>query len=164
MSASFNDVALLPPWQEALRARCFHPFEPFTEFHRDEIEQSIPERFEDQVRKHALRPAVKTHDRELTYDHLNRAANRIAHAILGIRGERQEQVGLLCNQGAAAIAATLGALKAGKTYVPLDPGVPEARNRFILNDAEIRLILADNEELNVRPRFGWKGHHRSQHR
>src|SRR5581483_4651872 len=73
------------------------------------------------------------------------AANRIAHAILGIRGEKQEQVGLLCNPGAAAIAATLGGLKAGKVYVPLDPGAPEARNRFILDDAEIRLILADND-------------------
>ncbi len=148
MPTSFSDVVSVPPEQQALRARCFHPTEPFIEFRREEIEQSIPDRFEDQVRKHSRRPAIKTKDRELTYDELNKASNRTAHAILAGRGEGQEQVGLLCHQGAAAIAATLGALKAGKTYVPLDPGAPNTRNEYIVADAQIGLILADDENVS----------------
>ena len=149
MPTSFSDVAGLPLEQQALRARCFHPIEPFIEFGREEIEQSISDRFENQVRKYSRRLAIKTKDRELTYDELNRAANRMAHAILAARGERQEQVALLCHQGAAAIAATLGVLKAGKTYVPLDPGVPKTRNGYILGDAQIGLIVADDENLSL---------------
>jgi amino acid adenylation domain-containing protein len=143
----FHDAALLPAEQEALRAQCFHPSEPFVEFRKDEIEQSIADRFEEQVRRYPQRPAIKTGDREFTYDELNRTANCIAQAILAIRGEKPEQVALLCRQSAAAIAATLGVLKAGKTYVPLDPGAPEARNKFILSDAQVRLIVADNQNF-----------------
>jgi len=144
---SFHDVPLLPREQAALRARCFHPSEPFVEFRKDEIEQSIADRFEDQVRRYPQRPAIKTPDREFTYDELNRIANCIAQAILAIRGERPDLVGLLCRQSAVAIAATIGLLKASKTYVPLDAGAPESRNKFILNDAQVRLIVTDNENF-----------------
>jgi amino acid adenylation domain-containing protein len=147
MPTSFSDVLGFPPEQEALRARCFHPIEPFIEYSRDEIEQSIADRFENQVRKHPRRLAIKTRDRELTYDELNRAANRVAHAILAARGERQEQAALLCDPGAMAIVGTLAVLKAGKTYVPLDPAVPKARNEFILRDAQIGLIVTDDEHF-----------------
>ena len=147
MPTSFSDVVGLPPEQQALRARCFHPVEPFIEFRQEEIEQSIPDRFEDQVRKHSRRLAIITKERDFTYDELNRAANRMAHAVLAVRGERQEQVALLCQHGAVAIAATLAVLKAGKTYVPVDPAVPMARNRYILSDAQVELILTDDENI-----------------
>lgn len=147
MQTSSSDITGLPSQQQALRTRCFHPRGTFVEFNQEEIEQSVPDRFEDQVCKHSRRVAIKTKDNELTYDDLNKAANRIAHAILAERGERQEQVAILCHQGAVAIAATLGVLKAGKTYVPLDPTVPTARNSHILKDAQIGLVITDNETI-----------------
>jgi non-ribosomal peptide synthetase component F len=101
----------LTPGQTALRAKCFHPTGTFIEFKPEEIDQSISDRFEDQVRKHSNRLAVKSGHNEFTYAELNQAANRIAHAILAERGDREEQVGLLQQHGAGAIIATLGALK-----------------------------------------------------
>ena len=147
MQLSFSPAAGLVPWQQALRARCFHPTGTFIEFKQEEIEQSISDRFEDQVCKHSQRLAVKTKSNEYTYAELNKAANRIAHSILARRGDRQEQVALLHHQGAAAIVATLGALKAGKTYVPLDPTAPSARNRHILEHAQVGLVVTDAENL-----------------
>lgn len=35
-----------PPEQEAIQAKCFHPSGTFVEFPTEEVEQSIPERFE----------------------------------------------------------------------------------------------------------------------
>jgi amino acid adenylation domain-containing protein len=145
MKNSFRNNQHLPPDQEAIRARCFHPTGTFVEFAREEIEQSIPARFEDQVRKHSQRLAIKTNDREFTYDELNRFANQIAHAILARRGQGQEQVAIICRRGAGEIAATIAALKAGKTYVPLDPADPSERNGHILGDAQISLIITDDE-------------------
>ena len=123
--------------------------EKFIEFRKEEIDQSIPARFEDQVRKHSRRLAIKTSKHALTYDELNKAANRLAHAILARRGERQEQLAILCHQGAGAIIATLAVLKAGKTYVPLDPMVPHTRNKFILGDAQVGFIIADAETISL---------------
>jgi len=53
----------LPPEQLAIRAKCFHPSGIFIEFKKEEVEQSIPERFERIVRKHPDRLAVKTANR-----------------------------------------------------------------------------------------------------
>src|SRR5262245_8238174 len=137
----------LPPEQQALRDRCVHPSGMFVEFEEEEIEQSIPARFEDQVRRHTPRLAIETAERAITYGELNEAANRIAHAILAARGERRERVALLFQHGAAGIVATLGALKAGRTYVPLDPSAPIVRNRAIVEDAQLELVVADSETL-----------------
>ena len=54
----------------------------YVEFLEADTEQSVVDRFEEQVRLHADRTAVKVDDVVVTYDELNRAANRIACAIL----------------------------------------------------------------------------------
>src|SRR5438093_3003023 len=111
----------LPPEQEALREKCFHPSGLFTEFHQAEIEQSIPARFDKIVHLHPGRLAVKAGDRSVSYEALNHAANRVASAILGQRGDKAEPIGLVLEQGVDIVTAILGVLKAGKIYVPLDP-------------------------------------------
>ena len=37
---------ICPPEQQVIRAKCFHPTGAFVEFKKEEVEQSIPERFE----------------------------------------------------------------------------------------------------------------------
>ena len=137
----------LPPEQLSILNRCFHPTGTHVEFKREEIEQSISDRFESQVRKYPDRLAVKTRTEELTYDQLNKAANRVAHSILTEIGDGQEQVGLLFEQSAAAIVAILGALKAGKIYVPLDRSLPGNRLKFILDNSNASLLLTNDRNL-----------------
>jgi len=76
----------LPPQQQAIRDKCFHPTGTFVEFSNEEVEQSIPERFEKIVRRYPDQLAVKMGDCALAYDELNRATNRIARAIMDSRG------------------------------------------------------------------------------
>lgn len=120
---------------------------PFVEFARHEIEQSIPRRFSQQVSRHRHKIAVKTPTHELTYDALDRLANRIAHAILARRGASAEPIALLFEQGAPACAAILGALKANKIYVPLDPAYPVPLLLSALTDAGVTLIVTGNEHI-----------------
>src|SRR3990167_1064135 len=90
----------LPPEQEAIRAKCFHPTGTFVEFKKEEVEQSIPDRFEKIVRMYPDRIAVKTRNHTLTYDALNKAANRVARAILAQSGEGDEPIALLLENDA----------------------------------------------------------------
>ena len=71
------------------------PTNDFFEFKREDIERSMPERFEDQVAKYGNRIAVVDKDHRLTYSELNKRANRIALAILEADGSGQEPVALL---------------------------------------------------------------------
>ena len=111
---------------------------------RDDIEQSIPQRFENIVRKHGDRLAVRTRTRELTYFELDPTANQIANAILDDRGAAQEPVVLLLENDAFVIASMLGVLKARKFYVPLDPSHPFSRLEFMLDDSASPLIVTND--------------------
>ena len=135
--------------QQAIRAKCFHPSGSFVEFKKEEVEQSIPSRFEQIVRRCGEQLAVKTKDHSVTYNELNKAVNRVAQAILDLRGERPEPIAILLEHGAAMIVAILGVLKAGKFYVPLDSLYPPARITYILNDSQAGLIVTGNNELSL---------------
>jgi amino acid adenylation domain-containing protein len=137
----------LPPEQEAIRAKCFHPSGTFVEFSKEEIEQSIPDRFEKIVAQHPDRIAVKTEEHVFTYDALNRAANSVAWAVLSEPGECNEPVAILLEHGAPGVVAILGVLKAGGSYVPLDPTCPQERIANILRNSQARVVLTNNKNL-----------------
>ena len=113
-----DDPTGIPEKQRGIRAKCVHPTGTFIPFPAEAIDQSITERFEKQVRAYPNRLAVRTRRHVFAYDELNRAAaNRLAHAIVGQRGRKEENVALLLEHGALAIVAILGVLKAGRFYV-----------------------------------------------
>jgi amino acid adenylation domain-containing protein len=149
MSNPFKRNVNLPPEQAAIRAKCFHPKGKFVEFKKEEVEQSIPERFEKIVRQFPARVAVKTRNSIQTYDELNKTANRIARAILAECGEDNEPIAVLLEQGAAAIAAILAALKAGKIVVPLDSSYPRARTSYMLEHSQAAHIVTNNKNYSL---------------
>ena len=149
MEHSSRFIAKLPPEQQAIRDKCFHPTGKFIEFTREDIEQSIPERFEQQVRKYPDCVAVKTREEQFTYDELNRAANRVAHALLAQLGEGPEAVVLLFEQGAQFIVAMLSIAKAGKFYILVDPSLPQNRIDYFLKDSQARLIVTNKRNLAI---------------
>src|SRR6185503_9593762 len=128
--------AKLPPEQQAVRDKCFHPSGTFVEFPIEDVETSIPARFEKIVSQFPDRTAIKFGEQFLTYAELNPQANRLGHAIVGRRGDEAEPVAILLETGSNLMAAALAALKAGKFVVLLDPSFPESRNAAILDDSQ----------------------------
>jgi non-ribosomal peptide synthetase component F len=55
------------------------------EFNKEELEQSIADRFRKIVKKYPERFAIQHEDRAFSYDQLNKASNRVSHAILARR-------------------------------------------------------------------------------
>jgi amino acid adenylation domain-containing protein len=117
----------------------------FVEFGDGDAAESLPERFERIVQRYPDRIAIKTAARALTYDALNKAANRIGRAILEEIGPGSEPVAVLLGNGIDSVAALLGVLKAGKFFVAVDPSFPLPRIIYMLRDTEARLIVTNNE-------------------
>ncbi|MHB9132574.1 MAG: amino acid adenylation domain-containing protein [Armatimonadota bacterium] len=113
----------------------------FIPFSKDQIEQSLVQRFQAQVLRHPRRTAVSQDGKLITYQALDRAANGVAHAILTRHGEVAEPVALFFSQGIPFIIALLAVLKSGKFFLPLDPAHPDARNASLLADAGARLLV-----------------------
>jgi amino acid adenylation domain-containing protein/thioester reductase-like protein len=103
---------------------------------------SIPERFAVQVAGVPEAVAVSFDGRSLTYRELDEASNRLARALVGVGAGPGECVGLLVPRSAEAIVGILAVLKTGAAYVPIDPGVPQARLEFMLVDAAPIAVLS----------------------
>ncbi len=149
MSESLQFAEELSRQQKAMRAKCFHPSGSFVEFNKEEIEQSVPKRFEKTVQTYPNRLAVKTENDPFTYAQLNRAANQIANALLARRDTREEPIAILLENDAPLIAAILGVLKAGKIYVPLDSSLPRTRLAYIIEDAQASLLITNTKNLSL---------------
>ncbi|MGC2062020.1 MAG: amino acid adenylation domain-containing protein, partial [Thermodesulfovibrionales bacterium] len=125
------------------------PINQFVEFTKEEIEQSIPDRFDKQAKRYPKNIAVKTKDYEYTYEELNRASILVSKAVLARCGSGGGRIALLFEHGAQMIIGILGALKAGKTYIPLDPFYPKGRLSYIREDSEADAILTNNMNLSL---------------
>ncbi|HYR06818.1 MAG TPA: amino acid adenylation domain-containing protein, partial [Longimicrobium sp.] len=121
-----------------MRASVAHaPFAPV------EIDRSIAACFRARAAAHPERIAVHAPSGQWSYRALDDLVVRIAGAVAASAGSGPGRVGLLFEPDAPMVAGVLGALAAGKTYVPLDPAWPEARMRQVLDDAAATLVVAD---------------------
>ncbi|HEX2094523.1 MAG TPA: non-ribosomal peptide synthase/polyketide synthase, partial [Longimicrobiaceae bacterium] len=89
-------------------------------------------------------PAVWFRGETLTYAELDRAANRLAHALRRRGVGPESRVGICLSRTPRLPVALLGVLKAGGAYVPLDPEYPRERLGYMIEDAEVSLVLAES--------------------
>ena len=108
-----------------------------------DVDRSLIEHFERQVARVPDWVAAGDAAGTWTYAELDRAANHVARALLAHSATAGETVALVLGHEVRAIAAILGALKAGKVYVPLDPALPVDRLAYVLDDAQIGVVVTD---------------------
>jgi len=117
-------------------------FDPFPE---SETAQSIGRRFAAVADRWPERIALDAGAERLSYGELDAAASRVAHRVLDECGAAQARVALIFARPAALVPSILGVLEAGAVYVPLDPTFPAARLAYVLEDAEVGLVLCDDK-------------------
>jgi amino acid adenylation domain-containing protein len=89
--------------------------------------------------------AVVYEDEQLTYQELNCRSNKIAHYLQKLGVAPEVKVGICLERSLDAIVGILGILKAGGAYVPLDPIYPLERLKFMLEDAQISVLLTQQD-------------------
>ncbi len=104
-------------------------------------ESCVSTLFEEQVASSPEAVALLFDDQHLTYRQLNRRANQLAHFLRGRGVFAEMRVGICLDRSPEMIVALLGVLKAGAAFVPLDPAYPQTRLQFMIEDAEVKLLL-----------------------
>ncbi|MGB3534215.1 MAG: amino acid adenylation domain-containing protein, partial [Microcoleaceae cyanobacterium] len=102
--------------------------------------------FETQVEQTPHATALIFENQCLTYQQLNNRANQLAHYLQKLGVKPEVRVGICVKRSDKMIVAMLAILKAGGTYVPLDPAYPQERLSFMLEDAEVAVLLTQNIE------------------
>lgn len=107
------------------------------------LQQMILESFE----RHASRPALWCDDRTLSYHELGEEVAALAGHIARETGE-DARVGIATQGDTVSIASILAVVLSGRSYVPLNPGYPEARLQTIVEAADVSLILTTPAHLS----------------
>ncbi|MBE3560030.1 MAG: amino acid adenylation domain-containing protein [Ktedonobacteraceae bacterium] len=97
--------------------------------------------FEAQVERTPDAVAVVFGCDQLTYDELNRRANRVAHALQTLGVGPDTLVGVHMERSIEMVVALLAVLKAGGAYVPLEPSYPRERLLSMIEDAGLKILL-----------------------
>ena len=95
--------------------------------------------------------AVVDSEKKLTYQELDQLSNILAAALQQKGVVRETRVGIFQERSVELIISILAVLKAGGTYVPLDPHYPPERLGFIAQDSGINLLLTVENLLSTIP-------------
>ncbi|KAL9637232.1 MAG: hypothetical protein Q9164_002318 [Protoblastenia rupestris] len=107
-----------------------------------QIDRCVHSIIEETARANPTATAVCAWDGELTYEHLDELATRLANELLD-RGVALDSVVPLCFQKSMwTVVAIIGVLKAGGGFVLLDSSFPEKRLRAIVQQVKGSLILS----------------------
>ncbi|HSF43683.1 MAG TPA: non-ribosomal peptide synthase/polyketide synthase [Thermoanaerobaculia bacterium] len=109
------------------------------------LDRTFPQEFEVQAARAPHGVAVTCGPVSLTYEQLDRRANRLARALVAEGAGPEKGVALLGERDAGFLAAVLAILKAGAVYLPLDPEHPASRWRQVLAQSGCRLALVSGE-------------------
>lgn len=112
------------------------------------VDETLVTAFEKIVLNYPQHTAVQFENTTLNYAELNKKANRLAHFLQNQGVKPETRVGLCLERSENMVVAILGVLKAGGTYVPLDPNYPPSRLEFILDDSGISLVLTEESVLS----------------
>jgi amino acid adenylation domain-containing protein len=97
------------------------------------------------VQEHAARrpeaTALMLGDERLSYGELDRRANRLAHHLRPLGVGPETCVAVQLERSFELVIALLAVLKAGAAYLPLDPGIPDARRRYMLQAAGALAVI-----------------------
>jgi amino acid adenylation domain-containing protein len=109
--------------------------------------QTIQELFEAQVAQTPEHIALVSEEQQLTYRELNRKANQLAR-LLRARGVKPESgVAILMERSVAMVVALIAVLKAGGSFLPLDPASPQNRILTMLNDSQTEFLLTTSASI-----------------
>ncbi len=150
-------------WQKLLESICVSPDRPITELAllsaaeqhflqqlyplqpADPVDQGIHQLFEAQVTHTPTIIAVTYGGQKITYAELNGRANKLARYLQTQGANCEKKIGICMETSLEQIISVLAVLKAGATYVPLDHQLPEERLKFLLANADITLVLTQEQ-------------------
>jgi len=101
----------------------------------------LQELFQAQVERTPEASAVEVDGKRLSYRELNTRANQLAQYLRGLGVGPEKLVGVCIERSLEMVIGLLGILKAGGAYVPLDPAYPRERLAFMLQDAQVSVLL-----------------------
>ncbi|MEI4803295.1 amino acid adenylation domain-containing protein [Bacillus sp. FJAT-51639] len=110
---------------------------------------TIQSLFQLQVEKSPNQIAVSFNGQNITYQELNAKANQIANALTSRGVSNENVVGIIQERSINNLISTLGVLKAGAAYLPIDPNTPKERMKHMLSESKADFIIVQDQFKDI---------------
>lgn len=105
--------------------------------------------FEENVLRTPGKRAITFKAEIANYEELNQLANAFANALT-IRGAAPgDFIGICLERSINMLAAVLGIMKAGCSFIPLDPSFPQERLEYIIEHSKLKLVVSSENLATV---------------
>lgn len=110
----------------------------FVKYNKEKLVHTL---IEEQVLRTPQATAVVCGEKKITYEILNQKSNLLAWKLKSLGAGRNQIVGIMINRSIDMLIAMLGIMKAGASYLPLDPEYPQERIKYILQNSGCSVVL-----------------------
>lgn len=107
--------------------------------------------FESKARNSPDSIALVFEEEELTYQQLNERSELVAKQLVDRGAKPEVLVGVFMERSIEMVVALYGILKSGAAYVPIDPEYPEDRTEFMIEDANVSVLLTQTKLISSIP-------------
>ena len=121
-----------------------------------DFEKGFLDLFREQVKKYPDKIAVVYKDNKYTYKELDIITDKIAKYLKDQGCKAGDFVSILVDRCEYMTICSIGVLKAGAAYEPLDPSHPMERIQFMMKDASVKMLIAQEELLHLVPEYEGK--------
>lgn len=105
--------------------------------------KTIIELFSDQVNRNPENVAVTIGEKKLTYQELEATSNQLSNYLITKGVAQGDLIPICINRSLDMIVGILAIIKAGAAYVPIDPGYPLQRIKYILDDLKSKFVISN---------------------
>ncbi|WP_274542371.1 amino acid adenylation domain-containing protein [Bacillus velezensis] len=111
--------------------------------------KTIHQLFEEQAEKTPERIAAVYENNKVTYKELNERSNSLARTLMKMGVKKESIVGIVADKSLEMVLGILGVLKAGGAFLPIDPGYPSERIKYMIEDSGSDILLVQNQADNI---------------
>ena len=110
------------------------------DFNKDE---TIIDLLEKQVKNYPEKDAIIFKDVSLSYEELEEKSNKTANFLLSKGVQKNDVIGIMFHRSLEILPSIWGVLKAGATYMLIDPTLPEDRIQYMLENAKTKFVITN---------------------
>lgn len=107
--------------------------------------------FSEQALRSPAAIALEYEGMSLNYSRLDSLSDHIAAQLQAAGLKPGAIAGILCERSPEAVLAILAILKSGAAYLPIDPGYPPERIRYIIENSQIQALIVDPSSSALHP-------------
>ncbi|MBQ7064979.1 MAG: amino acid adenylation domain-containing protein [Firmicutes bacterium] len=118
-----------------------------------DFEHTVLDYIKENTKRDPDRPMIVFKDKTYTYGQVKTLSDRLAAHLRKLGCGREKVVSVLIPKCEYIVIASLGVLKSGSAYQPLDPSYPQERLQFMMKDAGVKTVILDRALEHLIPDF-----------